>query len=158
MSYIQLTGVIFPYISEPNINVHHPAYGISSTMCHELSHICGFMREDEANFIAYLACYNSDNTELRYSGAMMGLIHATNRLYRYDPNAWQEIYTLLPEGVLRDLAANSRYWKKYETPVGETADRWNDAYLKANDQTDGVQSYGRMVDLLIAFYRAQGLI
>ena len=110
MSYIQLTGVIFPYISEPNINVHQPAYGISSTMCHELSHICGFMREDEANFIAYLACYNSDNTELRYSGAMMGLIHATNRLYRYDPNAWQEIYTLLPEGVLRDLAANSRYW------------------------------------------------
>ena len=157
MSYIQLTGVIFPYISEPNINVHQPAYGISSTMCHELSHICGFMREDEANFIAYLACYNSDNTELRYSGAMMGLIHATNRLYRYDPNAWQEIYTLLPEGVLRDLAANSRYWKKYETPVGETADRWNDAYLKANDQTDGVQSYGHMVDLLIAFYRAQGL-
>ena len=55
MSYIQLTGVIFPYISEPNINVHQPDYGISSTMCHELSHICGFMREDEANFIALLA-------------------------------------------------------------------------------------------------------
>lgn len=158
MSYIQLTGVIFPYISEPNINVHQPAYGISSTMCHELSHICGFMREDEANFISYLACSNSDSAELRYSGAMMGLIHATNRLYRYDPNAWQEICSLLPEGVLRDLSANSRYWKKYETPVGETADRWNDAYLKANDQADGVQSYGRMVDLLIAFYRAQGVI
>ena len=158
MSYIQLTGVIFPYISEPNINVHQPAYGISSTMCHELSHICGFMREDEANFISYLACYHSGNTELRYSGAMMGLIHATNRLYRYDANAWQEICSLLPDGVLRDISANSRYWKKYETPVGETADRWNDAYLKANAQTDGVQSYGRMVDLLIAFYRAQGAI
>lgn len=158
MSYIQLTGVIFPYISEPNINVHQPAYGISSTTCHELSHICGFMREDEANFISYLACYHSGNTELRYSGAMMGLIHATNRLYRYDANAWQEICSLLPDGVLRDISANSRYWKKYETPVGETADRWNDAYLKANAQTDGVQSYGRMVDLLIAFYRAQGAI
>ena len=158
MSYIQLTGVIFPYISEPNINVHQPPYGISSTMCHELSHICGFMREDEASFISYLACYHSGNTELRYSGAMMGLIHATNRLYRYDANAWQEICSLLPEGVLRDISANSRYWKKYETPVGETADRWNDAYLKANAQTDGVQSYGRMVDLLIAFYRAQGAI
>ena len=158
MSYLQLTGVIFPYISEPNINVHQPAYGISSTMCHELSHICGFMREDEANFISYLACYHSGNTELRYSGAMMGLIHATNRLYRYDTNAWQEICSLLPDGVLRDISANSRYWKEYETPVGETADRWNDAYLKANAQTDGVQSYGRMVDLLIAFYRAQGAI
>lgn len=158
MSYIQLTGVIFPYLSEPNINVHQPAYGIPSTMCHELSHICGFMREDEANFISYLACLHSGNTELEYSGAMMGLIHATNRLYRYDAAAWQEICSLLPQGVLRDLAANSRYWEKYETPVGETADRWNDAYLKANDQTDGVQSYGRMVDLLIAYYRAQGML
>ena len=158
MSYIQLTGVIFPYISEPNINVHQPAYGISSTMCHELSHICGFMREDEANFISYLACYNSSSVELQYSGTMMALTHATNRLYRYDSTAWQEIEKQLPMGVLRDLAVNSRYWKKYETPVGETADRWNDAYLKANDQTDGVQSYGRMVDLLIAFYRAQGAI
>lgn len=158
MSYIQLTGVIFPYISEANINVHQPAYGISSTMCHELSHICGFMREDEANFISYLACYHSGSTELRYSGAMLGLIHATNRLTRYDADAWREVGALLPEGVLRDLAANSRYWARYDTPVGETADRWNDAYLKANAQTDGVQSYGRMVDLLIAFYRAQGLI
>ena len=158
MSYLQLTGVIFPYLSEPNVNVHQPAYGISSTMCHELSHICGFMREDEANFIAYIACRGSQSAELRYSGAMLALIHATNRLYRYDPNGWQEIYSLLPEGVLRDLSYNHTYWRKYETPVGETADRWNDAYLKANDQTDGVQSYGRMVDLLIAYYRAEGRI
>ena len=89
---------------------------------------------------------------------MLGLIHATNRLTRYDADAWREVGALLPEGALRDLAANSRYWARYDTPVGETADRWNDAYLKANAQTDGVQSYGRMVDLLIAFYRAQGLI
>ena len=30
----------------------------------------------------------------------------------------------------------------------------NDTYLKANGQTDGVRSYGRMVDLLLAYYRA----
>ncbi|HPE16562.1 MAG TPA: DUF3810 family protein, partial [Oscillospiraceae bacterium] len=32
-------------------------------------------------------------------------------------------------------------------------DRMNDAYLKANAQRDGVKSYGRMVDLLLAEYR-----
>ena len=69
-------------------------------MCHELSHICGFMREDEANFISYLACYHSSSTELRYSGAMLGLIHATNRLTRFDADAWREVGALLPEGVL----------------------------------------------------------
>ena len=29
----------------------------------------------------------------------------------------------------------------------------NDTYLKANAQSDGVKSYGRMVDLLLAKYR-----
>ena len=29
----------------------------------------------------------------------------------------------------------------------------NDAYLRLNQQEDGVQSYGRMVDLLLAYYR-----
>ena len=28
----------------------------------------------------------------------------------------------------------------------------NDVYLKANDQEDGMKSYGRMVDLLLAEY------
>ena len=29
----------------------------------------------------------------------------------------------------------------------------NDAYLKANGQKNGLRSYGRMVDLLLAYYR-----
>jgi hypothetical protein len=29
----------------------------------------------------------------------------------------------------------------------------NDSYLKANSQQDGVKSYGRMVDLLLAEYK-----
>ena len=29
----------------------------------------------------------------------------------------------------------------------------NDAYLKANGQENGLRSYGRMVDLLLAYYR-----
>ena len=28
----------------------------------------------------------------------------------------------------------------------------NDSYLKANGQADGVKSYNRMVDLLVAYY------
>jgi hypothetical protein len=31
----------------------------------------------------------------------------------------------------------------------------NDAYLKANSQTDGTQSYGRMVDLLLEWRRTE---
>ena len=158
MSYLRLTGVIFPYIMEANINVSQPDYGIPSTMCHELSHICGYMREDEANFISYLACLGSGDRDLGYSGTMLALIYSTNQLYRVNPQAWEVVRAQLSEAVRRDLADNSRYWAKYDTPVGDSATGVNDAYLKANDQADGVQSYGRMVDLLIAYYRAAGVI
>lgn len=36
------------------------------------------------------------------------------------------------------------------------SDKVNDTYLKANKQTDGVESYDRMVDLLMAEYLEEG--
>ena len=65
----------------------------------------------------------------------------------------------------RDLIANNEYWDQFEKPVvgettvGEIAEKVNDTYLKINDQTDGTQSYGRVVDLLLAEYKKRhGLI
>ncbi len=158
MSYLRLTGVIFPYLMEPNINVNQPPHGIPSTMCHELAHICGYMREDEANFIGYLAAVESGDPDFVYSGLLHAVLHATNRLYRVSPEDWKTVRVRFSPAVERDLAAHSLYWKKYDTAVGETSQKMSDAYLKANDQHDGVMSYGRMVDLLIAHYRAGGLI
>ena len=57
--------------------------------------------------------------------------------------------------MLRDLAAHRAYWKQFEGPVSDLGSSVNDAYLKANRQQDGVQSYGRMVDLLLAEYRQE---
>lgn len=155
MSYIQLTGVIFPYISEPNINVHQPAYGISSTMCHELSHICGFMREDEANFIGYLACISSENEAFRYSGYLTGWVYAGNAMARVDRKRYIELTDQLCEEARQDLDENSDFWNRYESRVSEAATRMNDTYLKMNSQADGVKSYGRMVDLMLSYRRIQ---
>ena len=46
-------------------------------------------------------------------------------------------------------------WEPYKGEAAEIHNKVNDAYLKANNQTDGVQSYGRMVDLLIAQYEKE---
>ena len=51
------------------------------------------------------------------------------------------------------MKENSAYWDKYEGKVAEVADKVNDNYLKANGQSDGIKSYGRMVDLMVAYYR-----
>ena len=153
MSYCQITGIFIPFTCEANVNVDIPYYNLPSTMCHELTHLRGYMREDEANFIAYLASLQSDSPDFQYSGVMLAYAYVENALYRADQQAWREASALLSDGVRRDLAANSAYWKQFEGPVAEISSQVNDSYLKANKQEDGVKSYGRMVDLLLADYR-----
>ena len=154
MSYTELTGIYTCWTMEANVNVDIPDYSIGSTMAHELAHLRGFIREDEANYLAYLACMKSENLELRYSGVMDALILSGNALYRKNPDLYFSLRVTYEPGIERDLAANSAYWAKYhDTVVSNTVDKANDTYLKANNQTDGVESYGRMVDLLIAAYK-----
>lgn len=155
MSMTQITGVFSPYTYEANVNVAAPDYSIPATMSHELAHTRGFMREDEANFIAYLACKQSGSAEFRYSGVMLALIHSTNRLYAVNRDAYSFVSAQMSEGVHRDFADNNAYWAKFEGPVAAVSTAVNNTYLRANNQSDGVQSYGRMVDLLLADYRAR---
>ncbi len=153
MSGTGITGVFFPYTFEANVNVDVPDFSIPSTMCHELAHLRGYAREDEANFISYLACINSGSDELRYSGYMLAFTYAGNELYAEDSEKYAEVCGSLSDKVIADLNNNNAYWARFETPVAEAASTINDAYLKANSQDDGAKSYGRMVDLLLAYER-----
>lgn len=155
MSYGNITGIFFPFTYEANVNVDIPAYSIPVTMCHELSHLRGYMREDEANFIGYLVCEKSGSADFQYSGKMLAFIYSSNALFDADSTAANQIFAKLNDGVKRDLANNSAYWKQFEGPIAQASKSVNDTYLKANRQEDGVKSYGRMVDLLLAEYRAK---
>jgi len=154
MSYTEITGIFIPFTMEANVNVDIPDYSIPSTMLHELAHLRGFMREDEANFISYLAGMKSEHPEIRYSSTMLALIISGNALYKEDTDLYFEIRDQYSEKVLIDIRENSRYWQQYEdTVISTVSNKINDTYLKANAQSDGVKSYGRMVDLLLAKYR-----
>lgn len=153
MSYMEIVGVFTPYTVEANVNVHTTDYDIPFAACHELAHISGFMREDEANFLAYRACLASDDQFFRYSGTLAAYIRATNALYSKDAERYRAIADSLEAGVRRDLAAGSAYYNAHHTDFGEFSTKVNDTYLKVNSQPQGVATYGRMVDLLLADYR-----
>lgn len=155
MSYANIGGAFFPFTMESNVNVDNPSFAIPWAMAHELAHQCGFMREDEANFIAYLACKESDDALMRYSGLMLAYDNALSALRKVDLESANAIASGLSAAVQRDLAQRAEHWAKYEGPVQDVSNAANDAYLKANDQTDGMRSYGRMVDLLLAEQRAE---
>ncbi|MEG0155330.1 MAG: DUF3810 domain-containing protein [Lachnospiraceae bacterium] len=151
LSYQNISGVYSPFTIEANYNNDMTPYNIPFTMCHELSHLRGFMQEEEANFIAYLACEVSDSMEFKYSGSLLAWIYSTNVLCNQAPQEYEALRASLSPQVRKDLEENSIFWDRYEGAVADVADRVNDTYLKANGQSDGVESYDRMVDLLVVY-------
>ena len=152
MSYTGTAGMFIPFTVEANVNVDQPALLIPASAAHENAHFLGIARENEANFVAYLACVNSPDINVKYSGIMLALMNAGNKLYSADSEKYSELYYSYSEDMRKDLANYSDYWKSFEGKVKEVSQKVNDNYLKHNDQTDGIQSYSRVVDLLLAYY------
>ena len=150
MSYTEITGVYMPFTGEANVNVNVMPMSLANTAAHEAAHQRGIAREDEANFMAYLVCRDYGDTYMQYSGTMLALIHSMNALAGSDWERFAELSAQYSEGVRRDLTANNEFWKQYDGKTAEVAENVNNAYLESNNQEDGVKSYGRMVDLLLA--------
>jgi len=126
---------------------------IPAAMTHELAHQCGFMQEDEAGFISYLACTQQDDPMILYSGLFLAFDHSISALEKVDPAKALAIKSGLSQTVQLDMAQNEQYWSQYEGIISNVSTSLNDAYLKANNQTDGVYSYNKMVNLLLAEQR-----
>ena len=152
LSFQQVSGIYSFYTIEANYNSDMPLYLQPYTMCHELAHLKGIMREEEANFVAYLACMNSDNVNLQYSGAMMAYSFCMNELYRYDVEAYMKIREKLCEKANEDILSKHTFWKQYEGTISKVQTKLNDAYLKANSQASGVGSYNEVVSLIVNDY------
>ncbi len=152
LSYIRYTGFFFPYTAEANLNADSPACLLPSTIAHELAHLRGVAREDEANFCAVVACMESGDENYRYSGALLAYIYLGNALYRADYDAWREVYSTLSENVRADLRANNDYWARFETPAADVSEKVYESFLQTYGDDRGMQSYGACVDLLTVYY------
>lgn len=157
LSSIKTTGIYSPFTFECNINMQMPDAYFPSTAAHEYSHLKGFAREDEANFIAWYVTRNSSDVEFAYSGNLLALTHAMNALYDVSPELHAQLYATICDGVQRDWQANNAYWDQFETEFAEDANAVYDSFLQYNGVSDGQQSYGRMLDLILALNR-EGLL
>jgi hypothetical protein len=152
MSYFQIWGIYSPFSFEANINRMIPGPLLPSTIAHELAHVRGFAREDEANFIAYLTCVNHHDAAYIYSGSLLAYISILNAIRSTDADAAAALNKMLYPAVIDHLLQINKFNAKYKSVLNEISDHVNDLFLKSNRQTDGVKSYGRMVDLITAYY------
>jgi len=152
MSALDFTGFFFPFTAEANVNMDFPPALLPATIAHELAHQRGVAKEQEANFVAVLACLNYGDDDFVYSAALMAYTYLGNALYGQDRAAWERIYDRLSEDVLRDFAADRAYWARYETPAREISNTVYENFLYSYDQDLGLRSYGACVDLLVRYY------
>ncbi|KJS23352.1 MAG: hypothetical protein VR72_01580 [Clostridiaceae bacterium BRH_c20a] len=158
MSYAGIGGVYFPFTGEANVNTLTPDSALPSTATHEMAHQRGFAREDEANYIAYVTSTLHPDPDFQYSGTFLALRHTMNTLRRYDLDEYNKLRARYNEGIERDLADLAAFWEKYEGSFERLSSEINDLYLKSNRQEEGIYSYNRMVDLLVAEYREKLII
>lgn len=153
MCYMGITGFIFPFTCEANVNMAIPDPFFPCTVTHEMAHQRGFAREDEANFIAYITCVNHPDLYFQYSGTLMALDYSMSALYNNDKSKYDELVSYFSRAVTNDLNFNKEFWARYSGPIEKASNKINDTYLKAHRQKAGIKSYGEVVDLLIAEYR-----
>lgn len=155
MSYTHITGVYTFFTGEANINVAFPDYTIPYTAAHELSHQRGIARENEANFMAFLVCARSEDSYIRYSAYLNLYEYVSSALYSADSELYFKARARLPECVKGELAAYSDFYDKYrDSTASEVSEAVNNTFLIIHG-TEGTKSYGMVVDLAVAYFKAQ---
>lgn len=150
ISWFGLLGFYSPYTAEANLNVDSPNVVLPYVVLHEMAHQRGVAHEDEANFVAYLLCREEGDALFRYSGAWEGMRAAVFGLWAVDQPSAQALWARLDPRVRADSEAYDAWRAAHQSPLLDFGMKVNDTYLRTQGVRDGIQSYGRVVDLLLA--------
>lgn len=157
-----IMGYYFPFSLEANINSVMYITNVAPTVCHELSHTKGFMNENDANFIGFLACIESEDTFLKYCGYLSVLNYVNNDFYQSinkNKNEYKK-HVRISDLVADDNVFLTREdWQVVEkkavvktATVKKVSNTIMETTLKLNGIEQGMQQYDEVVDLLLKYY------
>ena len=126
--------------------------------CHEIAHQLGYAKENEANFVGYLAARESADSAMRYSAYLNMFLYANNELRYMDSTLAKENFEKLSVPVKKDLAEYRQFLIIYEGPVEKFVDVFYHQFLKLNEQPAGRRTYNKVVLWLLAYYQQRGTI
>lgn len=154
-NYFGYSGYYNPFSAEGQINMHVPSFTLPYVTCHEIAHQLGYAREDEANFIGFLAARQGDSSA-KYSVYFSSLMYANRALFHLDSNLAKNNLKKLSPKVKDDFRVYMKYIQDYQTPLETVVDFLYDHYLKFNDQPMGTVTYSRVVVWMAAYFRKYG--
>lgn len=161
-----MAGYYFPFSMEANYNNTMYIANKPSTICHELAHLKGYIYEDEANFLGYLACIQSEDVFFQYSGYLSVLYYLDNDFYDAvggNMKSYLAQDRILPKVHTDNIFLTLEEWDRVEKKalldtevVDAVSDSFTDTTLKWNGVSDGLISYNRVVELLLQYYDVYG--
>ncbi len=157
-NYLGFTGYYNPFTGEAQVNTTVPQFLQPFIFCHETAHQIGYAKEDEANFVGYLASITSPDTLFHYSAYLDLFLYTQRNLYKTDSCVVKDFASKLIPEVKADLYEWRQFNKRHKNPV-EPIVRWlYSTYLINNQQPAGALSYDEVTGLLIAYYKKFGKI
>ncbi len=157
-----IMGYYFPFSLEANINSVMYITNVAPTVCHELAHTKGFIYEDDANMIGFLACIQSDDPFLQYCGYLSVLNYVNNDFYDSIGGNMSvyKSHVRINDAVADDnIFLTREEWQTVEkkaviktSTVKSVSSTLMDTTLKLNGVEEGVLQYNNVVGLLLEYY------
>jgi len=156
INYLGTSGYYNPYTTESQINYQMPVFLRPFVACHEMSHQMGYGAEDEANFVGFLIGIKSNDRLLRYSAWHELVDECMGDLHMRDSTLQLQLKKRVLPQVHLDFVAERNYWLSHESPIDVISSLFYNDFLKANNQPHGLQTYNRMVRLVMSWKRERG--
>lgn len=151
-SYMGIGGYLNPFTNEAQVNKKTPVFRFPVVVGHEIGHQIGYSAENETNLIGYLVTAKNEDIYFQYSASAYALAYCLNAVHRTDEEAFEKLYRQINEGVKKNYQELQEFHEAYENPFEPIFTTIFNAFLKANNQADGVQSYSRVVHLLVGYH------
>jgi len=155
-AYIGFAGYYNPFSGEAQVNTRNPLFTQPYTACHEVSHQLGYAKENEANFVGFLAASRSNDPAFRYSVYFDLFLYAVREVAVRDSALIRSYRDSLGPGVREDLRELQRFNRKYANPMEPVIWGLYGKYLRANRQPHGITTYTEVTAWLIAYIRQYG--
>lgn len=157
-NYLGFTGYYNPFTGEAQVNTTVPRFLLPYTTCHEVAHQLGYAKENEANFVGYLAAAASQDTLFHYSAYLDLFLYTQSNLHSADSVKAKQFFKKLLPQVNDDLDELRSFYRSHQSPAGPLFKWIYGIYLKNNQQPSGLLSYDEVTGFLIAYYKKFGRI
>lgn len=157
LTYMGYGGYLNPFTNEAQVNGVLPAFRFPVVAGHEIGHQIGYSAENETNFVGYLVTMNNKDVYFKYAAYAYALGYCLNDIHKRDPEIFDSLLLDLNPGVRKNYQEMADFWHSYENPLEPIFKSIFSTFLKANSQSEGIQSYNAVISLLIAYHKEHTL-